>query len=160
MEKIAEKNGWKLFRVNNSENHVMETPEGIQQQNKYFNINNFEEVIKRGFIWVDFEFFTGTIKNGKIEIEKRKKQVRSDKIHLFKKSHFIDKNSVIAKLTPILKKADKKYNFCRNEIIKLQQNLDIVIDYAMYGDTHGIYEDYMYINFKINDVECTYILDV
>ena len=75
MELIRESQGWKLYE-DKPTFFTVETPEGFKMVlrcNKESVEKRFEETIERGWIWIDFEFFIGSIFDSKIEIEKKKK---------------------------------------------------------------------------------------
>lgn len=158
MELIKETNGWKLYKEPNVHKFEIETPEGFKSiTNRIsFTINEFDRMVERGFIWLDREYFTGQIINGKIEVEKHKKQIQSSKQDLFLKNHSITKEDVIEKLKPILIKAKDKFENCRQKLVLLQNELEFDVNYMMLGDTHGIYEDYLYISFTIDGIFCKF----
>ena len=154
---IQELNGFKLYKVFNTNYFEVETPEGFKQVYKHPTFS-FEETISRGWIWVEVEYFTATIKNSEIKINKAKKQIKSNSYNMFLKSHFIDAEKLKNKLKLTLKKANVKFDRCFEAFEKLKKEMDFDLDYQMYGDTFGIYEDFQYISFKIDNVYCEYQL--
>lgn len=156
MELVKENNNWKLFKGENLNDFTVETPEGFKQYYKFYRESSFDDAIVRGWIWIDKEYFIGGIINSKIEVEKRKKQIRSDKVELFLKTHNITKEAVVEKLKPILVKAKEKFELCKNRLFELQKELDCDIDYTMLGDTYGIHENYLHISFAMDNVFCKF----
>lgn len=161
MELIKETNGWKLYKEPNVHKFEIETPEGFKSINNRisFTINEFDRMVERGFIWLDREYFTGTIIDSEIKVEKRKKQIMSNKHDLFLNSHHTTKEAVIESLKPILAKAKEKFEICKELLNKIQDENDFNVDYTMEGDTHGIYEDYLYISFYIDGTFCKFELN-
>lgn len=159
MKLIKEVSGWKFFKGDNLNDYTIETPDGTSQYYKNCLERTFDDAVKRGWIWVDREYLIGEIINNGIQIDKRKKQVRSDKLDLFIDNHHIEKESVIEKLNPILVKAKEKFEVCSKKFLSLQNELDFDINYQMLGDTHGIYEDYLYISFTMDGIYCRFELE-
>jgi hypothetical protein len=159
MELIKEEKGWKLYKNDNARDYTVETPEGFTRFYSYKTEYTFYDDIKRGWIWIDKECYTGMIENSKIIITKNKKQFQSDKSDLFLKNYNTNKEELVEKLKPILVKADEKFEICKAAFFKSQEELDFDVDYTMLGDTYGIYKDYMYISFKIDGVFCRFELN-
>lgn len=156
MELVKEMNGWRLFKGEKLNEYSVATPEGFLQHYPFYRIETFERAVEKGWIWIDKEYFTGTIENGEILVEKRKKQIQSNKNYLFLKSHNITKEDVIKKLKPVLEIAKDKFKIVERRFIKIQDENDFIVDYTMEGDTHGIYEDYLHISFTIDGVFCKF----
>lgn len=159
MELIKETNGWKLYKNENLNDYTVETPEGFKQYYKFFRIENFDRAVNNGWIWLDVEYFTGSIINSEIKVKKNKKQIYSNKHDLFLNSHHTTKEAVIESLKPILSKAKEKFEICKELLNKIQDENDFNVDYTMEGDTHGIYEDYLHISFNIDGVFCKFMLN-
>lgn len=161
MELIRESQGWKLYE-DKPTFFTVETPEGFKMDlrcNKQSVQKRFEETIERGWVWIDFEFFVGSIFDSKIEIEKKKKSIRSDRFEKFKNDYSTTKEQENERLKPILKKAIDKFNECEQAFLKLQRELEFNVDFSMFGDTYGIYESYQYISFDIEGVYCKFKID-
>ena len=160
---IHEQDGWKMYENEEIRCHEFITPDGFIQKVPFlsavYNVQKFYEAVKRGWIWVDVEYYSGTIEDSKIVVEKRNKQVRSNKHQLFLDTHDITETAVKEKLKPILEKAEKKFDKINKIFTKLLTDEDCDISYTMNGDTYGIYEDYMYISFNIEGVFCKFRIE-
>ena len=159
MELTKEVNGWKLYKNDGPNDFTIETPEGFKQYYKFCREYTFDDAVKRGWIWLDREYFTGTIIDSEIKVEKRKKQIMSNKHDLFLNSHHTTKEAVIESLKPILAKAKEKFEICKELLNKIQDENDFNVDYTMEGDTYGIYEDYLHISFNIDGIFCKFMLN-
>lgn len=159
MELVKETNGWKLYKGEKLNEYSLATPEGFLQHYPFYRIETFERAVERGWIWIDKEYFTGTIENGEILVEKRKKQIQSDKNYLFLNNHNITREAVIEKLNPILIEARNKFEICRERLVLLESELNFDVNYTMEGDTHGIHEDYLHISFTIYGVFCKFRIE-
>lgn len=157
---ICELDGWKLLEIENGKRVI--TSNGITKNfpNSGFQYteNKFKESVARGWIWIDVEYYLGHIINGSIEIEKCKKQIQSNKFDLFKRTHHQSYEAVKDSLTPIIEKANEKYNQFLEQLEKLEEESNVKISFFMEGDTFGIYDSGVIITFRIDNIYCRYSL--
>jgi len=66
----------------------------------------------------------------------------------FKDRVNLTKEDAKNKILEVLEDAEKRANKIRKLIKDLEKSEDFYIDYTMDGDTYGIYEDHLDINFK------------
>lgn len=165
MELIKETNGWKLLREPRLHKYEIVSPEGFKTTSNriVFLINEFDRIVERGWIWIDVEYFTAQIENSEIVTQKQKRQIQSDKYDKFvntnnflTQSHYMTVNEAKEKLQSVLAKAKKKYELCKEKFLAIQDEFDFEVEHQMLGDTHGIYEDYLYIGFKIDGIFCKF----
>ena len=122
-------------------------------------INMFNNTIERGWFWVDKEYYTISFLNGEAIVRKRKKQIKSNKEDLFLKNHYISKEQAIEATKHLLPLADEKSNKVIKAYYDLHKELNFESGYHYEGDSYGIYNEYEYIRFKIENVEFTYTID-
>lgn len=158
---LCELDGWKLLEIENGKRIV--TSNGITKDiiknSFYYTKDKFKEDIVRGWVWLDVEYYSGYIKDGIIKIEKRKKQVKSNQLDLFKSTHHQSPESVKTTLSPVLEKANDKYNQFFNRLTALQKEFDVDVSFFMEGDTYGIHDSGLVLDFYIDKVSCRYSLD-
>lgn len=122
-------------------------------------INMFNSAIERGWFYVDKEYYTISFLNRKAIVRKHKKQIRSNKEDLFLKNHYISKKQAIKATKHLLPLAGEKYSKVIKAYHDLHKELDFESGYHYEGDSYGIYNEYEYIRFKIENVEFTYTID-
>lgn len=88
-------------------------------------------------------YYQDGIKVRKVEREINTKSFSMENQHL-------TKADAIAAITPVVPKAEEKYKQIVEAFNSLQSNMACHISYRMDGDTHGIYEDSLYVSFEMN----------
>lgn len=122
-------------------------------------INMFNNTIERGWCWVEKEYFTISFLNAEAIVKKHKKQIQSNKEDIFLKNHYISKEQAIEATKHLLPLADERSTKIINAYNDLHKVLDFESGFHYEGDSHGIYDEYEYISFKIENVEFTYTID-
>ena len=158
---LCELDGWKLLEIEKGQRII--TSDGIikdiLRNYFYYTESKFKEAVVRGWIWIDVEYYIGYIEDGIIQIEKRKKQIESNKLDLFKSTNHQFPESVKTALSPILEKANDKYIQFYNQLTTLQKEFDVEVSFFMEGDTYGIDDSGLIVTFAIDKVYCRYSLD-
>lgn len=158
---LCELDGWKLLEIENGKRIV--TSDGvikdIIKNSFYYTESKFKQDVVRGWVWIDVEYYSGYIEDGVIKIEKHKKQRQSNKLDLFKSTNHQSPESVKTALSPVLEKANDKYNQFFNQLIALQKEFGVDVSFFMEGDTYGIYDSDLIVTFNIDKVYCKYSLD-
>ena len=122
-------------------------------------INMFNSTIERGWFWVDKEYYTISFLNEEAIVRKRKKQIKSNEEDLFLKNNYISKEQAIEATKHLLQLAKEKSSKVIKAYHDLHKELDFESSYHYEGDSYGIYNEYEYIRFKIENVEFTYTID-
>ena len=150
MEILKKINGWTLL-IDDKE-YIQESPEGHQSKIYALDRNQAESrflnTIERGWVWVDYTYYTAYVYMGKIEISKSKAQYKSNEsIPL---TRFTSKDDAILAIKKVYPLAEEKFLKCSQALTKLHTELDFLSGDTYEGDTHGTYNDHSYISFKMN----------
>lgn len=150
MEVLNKINGWTLYFDNKE--YIQESPEG--HRSKVYALNEdqanqrFLNTIERGWVWVDYVYYTAHVYMSKIETERHMAQHKSNQLP--PNGRFTTKDDAISEIKKVLPKAEEKFSRCLNALKALQEEMDFSSGDTYEGDTHGTYNDHSYISFKMD----------
>lgn len=102
---------------------------------------------------INFFRVTGLDKEYNPEMSKANAEVKTRGFYQKPENWFETKKEALANYKKAYKEASVKFKEICLEQTKLQEKLGFQIDYFMNGDTHGIHEDGMYVEFKHSGYE-------
>ena len=152
MQIIKEQNGWKLGKKDGIHYLICPSGEEVRYGTSPDNANMwFNRTVEKGWTHLERNYYTASVVKGKIAVNKHEyKFVRSDKVDEWGKGKHLTKESARAEIEKVLPKAREKFEACRAAHQKLQSEMGFNWGYNYDGDTHGIYDEYEYISFKMD----------
>lgn len=162
MNLYKEENGWKLYKVNDKL-FYLEVPETGEKREIPYHwhtaMSVFSHAVKYGWTWLKREYYTVSVVKSKVKIKKESKEIKSDKVELFNQSHYLTEAQARMAINDVLPEALKKFNQCKEAYLKLHKELEFSSGLNYDGDTHGIYNEYEYISFKMEGFSFQFELD-
>lgn len=109
---------------------------------------------------IDVIYYHPYFSEGRAKVDKRTKRISGtlgsiDNLD----SYFLTEDSAKQAINVHVQAAQQKFEECRDAVERLKKSMDFDVSYAMYGDTYGIHEDYLYIAFKMGGFDFTFKLD-
>jgi hypothetical protein len=96
------------------------------------------------------QIFYAFVHNNKIDTSFRWTPYPDKLIGNSKHKFYATKEEAIAAIREVLPKAEAKVANIKQRLKLLEEELGFELDYTMLGDTHGIYEDHMDIDFTMD----------
>lgn len=162
MELFKSENNWKLYKVDNNL-FYLEVPEtGEKREISYSEhtaLNAFNHAVRTGWTWLKREYYTVSVIKSKVKVNKEKREIRSDKVELFNKTHYLTEAQAKMAINDVMPEALKKFEQCKDAYLKLHKDMDFGSGFNYDGDTHGIYNEYNYISFKMKGFDFQFELD-
>lgn len=120
------------------------------------NINPEIEIVRTKYT-EKIVYYTPHVHDGKIKISKndRNLYIKDDATKLARNRYFTKQQAKNA-ILEVMEQADSKARVIAEKLVELENQFDFYIDYTMEGDTYGIYEDYLNINFELNNFSFNY----
>lgn len=158
---IKEQNEWKLIKRDNA--HFLVCPSGEEVKlsvTSEGNLNNcFNHAVTYNWTWLNRTYYTVSVVKSKIKVSKNQKQIRSDSVDKFEKSHYLTEAQALQAINDVLPEAEKHFNNCLAKYRELTKELNFSIGFNYDGDTHGIYNEYDYISFTMGKFNFQFEMD-
>jgi hypothetical protein len=151
---VKSQNNWKLL-TDDKNIYWLELPSGEKKELRYSEhtcINTFNHAVKYNWTWVKREYFIPSVVRSKIIIRKYDKDVKSDKLDLFNNNHYTSENQAKIAINDLMSLALEKFELCKKELKELENRLLFYKGYNYDGDSFGIYNEYEYISFTIQNI--------
>ncbi len=75
------------------------------------------------------------------------------------KGHHLTEEDARDAIKPVLPKAKEKFNSIREKLRQMESSLGFELSYTMEGDTHGIHEDHLDIDFSMDGFNFSFPLE-
>lgn len=159
---IKEQNGWKLLKKEDIFYLVCPSGEEVKLSITHeSNLNNcFNHAVKNNWTWLKRTYYTVSHIKSKIVVSKQESNmVRSDKLSQWEKNHYLTEAQAKQAINDVLPKAEEHFNTCLQKHKELTKELGFSIGYNYEGDSHGIYDEYQYISFKMEGFDFNFEIE-
>lgn len=106
---------------------------------------------------MELVYYSASVVASKVKVTKVMKLIYSypersidDLARLMTLDKHLTKQAAIDAIKTVLPKAQAHFEHCQSELKALQNKLNFFHGYSYDGDTHGIYNEYDYISFKLD----------
>lgn len=149
---IKEQNNWKLIKKDSVFFLVCPSGEEVKLSiTSEGNLNNcFSHAVTKNWTWLKRTYYTVSVIKSKIKVSKDEKNVRSDSLDKFERAHFLTESQARQAINDVLPRAEEHFKKCLEGYKKITSENKFYIGFNYDGDTHGIYNEYEYISFKLD----------
>lgn len=111
--------------------------------------------------WVtDLVYYTVAVVKGEIKVERNTRGIYiKDDPEKLARNRYLTQAEAKNAIEAVLPEARAKFEQCLTEYRALTSKLGFSIGYNVDGDTHGIYNEYEYISFKIGEFSFTFEIE-
>lgn len=152
MKIIKEQNNWKL--INKEDSYYLVCPSGekvdLTKYSEHTRNTCFNHAVTYNWTWLKRTYYTVSHVKSKIKVTKNEKQIRSDSVDKFERSHYLTEAQARQAINDVLPRAEQHFKKCLESYRKLTSELNFCIGFNYDGDTYGIYNEYDYISFKMD----------
>lgn len=152
----------------------MDIKQGIKERDERIELHNqiiksLSEEIKalkpqaeiiEGKYTTKLNYYFASVVNGKIKISKEDRSLYiKDKAENVIKGKFLTENEARQAISEVMPLALDKFKACKDAYFKLCSEMQFNVGFNYDGDTHGIYNEYEYISFKIGEFSFQFPID-
>jgi hypothetical protein len=161
MEILREENGWKLGKRDNLCYLICPSGEERPLNTRWADhcANTFNHAVRNNWTWLERVYYIPSVVKNKVTVSKNKKNIRSDKVALFDRTHCTTEAQARLAINDVMPQAEAHFKECKQKYLDLLKSLQFSVGFNYEGDTHGIYNEYEYISFKMNSFAFQFSLD-
>ena len=129
----------------------------LEQQIKTINPN--AEFIKTEYS-TKLVYYTVSVIASKIKTSKQVRDlyIKDDALKLLN-GKYLTKLDAENAIKEVILEAENKFNDCLEAFIKLERSMGFIVGFNYDGDSHGIYNEYQYISFKLKGFDFQFQID-
>lgn len=158
---IKEQNNWKLIKKEDAYYLVCPSGEEVKLNvTSEGNLNNcFNHAVTYNWTWLKRTYYTVSLIKSKVAVGKNEKSIRSDSVDKFERSYYLTEAQAKQAINDVLPRAEQHFKTCLENYRKLANDLNFYVGFNYDGDTHGIYNEYEYISFKMDGFSFQFEID-
>ncbi len=122
--------------------------------------NAFNHAVKNNWTWLARTHYIPSVVKGKIVIStEENRSIRSSHVAQWEAGKYLTKQEATDAISKVFLISKERFDLCLKKHHELCNEMAFSIGFNYDGDTHGIYNEYEYISFKLHGFDFQFPID-